>query len=93
MRATTWSGSNVLSLSVASCNASPTVDIVDETAEKVRVEVEADSTGVNGDDCEDVLTACLDKPLGERALIDNMSGDVVVVEVRNSGSAPACATA
>ena len=89
LEATTSSDGNVLGLIVGSCNASPTVEVV-ETAEEVRIEVEADDPGMNRDDCLDSVAACLDQPLGERALVDDKSGDVVSVEVRNDAALPPC---
>jgi hypothetical protein len=88
--AMTWPGADVISLSVDSCNASPSVKVVEQAGEVV-VEVEADDPGLNRDDCADNVLICLDEPLGDRVLVDDVSGDVVSVDVGASDAPqPGC---
>ncbi len=65
-----------LNLTVGSCNANLTAE-VEESPSQVTVTVTArDNTG---NDCLDGLSVHLDQPLGDRQLLDGVTGDVVSV--------------
>jgi hypothetical protein len=65
-----------LRLSVGSCNADLTT-AVEETSSRVTVTVTARNN--TSDDCLDGLTIRLDEPLGQRELVDGVTGKVVSV--------------
>ena len=69
-----------LVLNVASCNKSPQVTL-QETDVDIQVEAVAFSTPLRNDDgCQDAVGPLqLQKPLGDRAVIDNLTGQSVVV--------------
>jgi hypothetical protein len=67
-------------LIVGSCNADLTAE-VEESPSQVTVTVTArDDTS---DDCLDGLIVHLDQPLGDRQLLDGVTGDVVSVRHAN----------
>jgi len=70
-----------LSLWAGSCHGSPTLTI-EEQDEEVRVAITADRPpqGETTADCADEVTATLESKLGNRVVIDQSSGDEVVVE-------------
>lgn len=75
--ARTWAGSDVVSVSVESCNGQPEIEVLNEDEEEVRLKVVA---GSSGDDCLDEIVVCLEEPLGGRSLIDAKTGTRVPVE-------------
>jgi hypothetical protein len=66
-----------LELIVGSCNADLSVD-VDESPSRVTVTVTARND--TSDDCLDGVTEQLRRPLGERSLVDGVTGDTVPVQ-------------
>ncbi len=68
-----------LELIVSSCNGAPRVT-VRETLDEIQVKVIAYSTpSRGGDDCLDSVVARLLSPLGDRAVVDRHTGQVVRV--------------
>jgi hypothetical protein len=64
---------------VPTCNGEPEVTMLEETEDEVRVEVVSQRQR-GGDDCLDGVQVELDRPLGDRALIDVTSGRTVRVD-------------
>jgi hypothetical protein len=69
----------VLALTVTSCNAEVSAELV-ETATSVRVAVESKG-GDRLADCADGIEVRLDRPLGDRRVIDDHTGKVVAVVI------------
>lgn len=90
MDAYVWPGNVAVGLTVASCNASPSVELVEQSAREVRVQVEADTPGPDQDGCADGVVACLDEPLGDRTLIDDTSGETVPLSAGYEEPSSAC---
>ena len=68
-----------LELNVASCNESPTAEVVESDTE-VRVHVTSGRwLGRNADDCADGVVVTLNAPLGTRTLVDQSTGQTVEV--------------
>lgn len=67
-------------IGAGSCDGDPTVS-TDETADEVTVRVTAEVV-VEGDrfECQDLVEVTLDAPLGNRRLVDGVSGTEVPVE-------------
>ncbi|MBN4064844.1 hypothetical protein JYU04_03820 [Dehalococcoides mccartyi] len=81
---------DTLILNVSSCNADPEVVSLRETDTDVQVKVIASSWPFRGggNDCGDIVELSLQKPLGDRVLIDEHNNQPVRVNVeRNSASA------
>ena len=73
--------SDLLLLEVGSCGGEPAVVELQETADEVRIEVEATTRPLGGAaECLDGLRVRLSEPLGGRLLLDGASGDVVEVQ-------------
>ena len=75
-----WAGEGAsLDLEVASCNGSPEVTTLEETADDVKIEITATVTqgGWDSQGCVDTMTVPLDAPLGERTLTDLTTGEPV----------------
>jgi hypothetical protein len=71
-----------LVLIVDSCNGDPEVSLLRETDVDVQVKVVASSTPLRGgDDCLDPVEVQLQKPLGDRVVIDMHTGQSVSVSV------------
>lgn len=70
-----------LQLTVGSCNGEPEVTVLEQTDSEVRVEITSTTPapGWPGEDCLDGLELTLDAPLGDRALVDVTTGDIVAV--------------
>lgn len=69
-----------LSLGVDSCNGAPKAT-VRETMEEIRVKVVAYTTPSRGrDDCQDHVVIRLLLPLGDRAVVDRHTGQVVNIK-------------
>ncbi len=69
-----------LGLSVASCSGDPIVSYLRETDVDVQIRVVASSTPFHGGgDCFDLVKVRLGKPLGDRAVVDKHTGQVVSV--------------
>ncbi len=69
----------VLTLSLSACNADLTVDYsVDDEAVMILVQERGSFIGSGGDDCADEYTILLDEPLGDRAVIDEQTGQQLV---------------
>jgi hypothetical protein len=77
MEASLGRHSRVLRLVVGSCNADLSAQI-EESPSRVTVTVTARNN--TGDDCADGLVVHLDQPLGERQLLDEVTGEVVPVQ-------------
>ena len=77
----TATGGTTLQLHVDSCNGEPEVTVLEQTDDEVRVEITSTTPapGWGGDDCLDGLELSLDAPLGNRALVDLSTGDLVAV--------------
>lgn len=71
-------GSSELSVSVPSCNGDPELADLDEQEGSVRIEVVTTQV-VEGDSdaCLDQLEVTLDEPLGDRDVVDAVSGDTL----------------
>jgi hypothetical protein len=69
----------VLALTVTSCNAKVSAELV-ETATSVRVAVESKG-GDRFADCADGIDVHLDRPLGDRRVIDEHTGKVVAMVI------------
>ncbi|MDX1659120.1 MAG: hypothetical protein R3343_09900 [Nitriliruptorales bacterium] len=67
---------SILSIEVPTCNGEPEVTKLEETNDEVRVEVVSQRQR-GGDDCLDGVQVELDRPLGDRALIDVTSGRAI----------------
>jgi len=69
-----------LSVTVPSCNGDPEVATLDEGGGTVQIEVVTTQV-VRGpsDDCLDVVQVVLDAPLGDRELVDTVSGETLSV--------------
>lgn len=73
------SGSHELSFGVNTCNRNPRA-IVTETPDKVRIAIEADPVNGNGEaECADSVQVVLSEPLGDRAVIDDATGDALEI--------------
>lgn len=74
-------GGTGLQLTVGSCNGEPEVTVLEQTDSEVRVEITSTTPapGWPGEDCLDGLELTLDAPLGDRALVDVTTGDIVAV--------------
>lgn len=71
---------DLLVLSVDSCNGDPSVSVLEENDQQVRVEVVASSTPFRGgDDCLDIVEVRLPEPLGDRVVFDPHAGEAVRV--------------
>lgn len=67
-----------LFLNVATCGGDPTLDLLDETSEDVRVAVVSTRQLFRGvGDCKDTVEVPLERPLGDRAITDVTSGKTV----------------
>jgi hypothetical protein len=84
MEATIWGDTSALGLVVESCNGEPEVEVVRQGDREVRLRVRADDSD---DDCADGAPLCLDAPLGDRTVIDDLTGDAVAV-TRHRADAP-----
>ena len=72
--------SNWLELTVASCNGDPVASVSRATDTEVWVKVVASSTPLEGGgDCQDIVGVRLQKPLGDRVVVDKHTGDPVIV--------------
>ena len=73
-------GSTVLEVGVASCNASPRVEVA-ETTTTVTVTAYVDRPGIleGRDDCRDAARVALSSPLGSRVVVDGSTGEVLAV--------------
>jgi hypothetical protein len=68
-----------LELNVASCNETPTAEVVESDTE-VRVQVTSGHwLGRNGGDCADGVVVTLEAPLGARTVVDQSTGQTVQV--------------
>lgn len=77
MEASARADGRTLSLAVGTCNADLTVK-TEESATQVTVTVTArDDTS---DDCLDGVVVHLDRPLGDRRLVDGATGEAVAIE-------------
>ena len=72
---------SLLSIEVPTCNGDPEVTVLEETDDQVRVEVVSQRQR-GGDACLDGVRLELDRPLGDRALIDVTSGRTLRVDGR-----------
>lgn len=63
---------------MASCRGEAAVTSVDEAPEAVTVAVEATTSRLGGEDCEDQVEVDLTGPLDGRPVVDRTSGRVVV---------------
>lgn len=71
---------DTLTLIVNSCQGDPEVTLLQETDVDVQVEVVASSTPLRGgEDCQDVVEAQLEEPLGDRVVVDKHTGESVSV--------------
>lgn len=77
MEASLGRNSRVVRLTVGSCNADLSARI-EESPSRMTVTVTARNN--TGDDCADGLVAHLDRPLGERQLVDGVTGAIVPVQ-------------
>lgn len=73
---------SLLSIEVPTCNGEPEVTLLEEADDEVRVEVVSQGQRGGGDDCLDGVQVELDRPLGDRELIDVTSGRTVRVDRR-----------
>lgn len=74
------SGANALQLVVPTCGGSPVVERVEEDTSEVRVTVVSTRhLGGHGQDCRDVVELSLTAALGDRGLVDAVSGRAVKV--------------
>lgn len=81
-------GSTRLELNVASCNESPTADVVESDTE-VRVHVTSGRwLGRNADDCADGVVVTLKSPLGGRTVVDETTGQTVEVHAADQDVPP-----
>lgn len=71
-------GERVLAVEVPSCNGDPVVDSVVESEDAVRIRI-VSSLG-SADICLDVVDVELAAPLGDRVLIDDVSGTTILVD-------------
>ena len=85
---TTWPGSNVLALTVSSCNADPGVDVVVQDDKEVRVRARARDSE---DDCADGVQICLDEPLAGRTVVDDKTDEAIPVTELREGAVMLCA--
>ncbi len=77
-------GSDVLALIVGACNGYPEVTLVQETDVDVQVQVIAFSTSLaRGLECQEVIEIQLQKPLGDRVVVDKQTGQPVSVTIVN----------
>ncbi len=76
MEASEGRNGRTLHLGVGSCNAQLSARI-EESPSRVTVTVTA--TDDTNDDCADALVIHLDEPLGERSLVDGVTGEIVPV--------------
>jgi hypothetical protein len=67
-----------LTVSLDSCHARPTVEIVEQSA--TRVVLAATVERESGDDCADVATVTSDSPLGDRRVVDRTTGEELVTD-------------
>lgn len=72
---------SLLSIEVPTCNGEPEVTMLEETDDQVRVEVVSQRQR-GGDACLDGVRVELDRPLGDRVLIDVTSGRTLQVDGR-----------
>lgn len=72
---------NRLELFVDTCGAEPELELLREDSQRVEVAVVSTHTfgGSGGSDCLDVVSIRLQEPLADRPLIDNTSGNEVMV--------------
>ena len=80
-----------LTLIVASCNKDPEMSLLRETDVDIQVKVIADSHPflLGGGDCVDIVEAQLQQPLGDRVLVDDHTGQLVIVsKLRAPESSP-----
>jgi hypothetical protein len=79
---------NILVLDVDSCNGIPEIAVRRETDEEVQVLVVLSPARFrgNGDDCQETALVQLQKPLGDRIIVDMNTGQPVAVSVANSSS-------
>ncbi len=61
-------------VSIDSCNGEPSVAVAEETGERVVLSANADA---GSGDCLDGDIVMLGAPLGDRALIDALTGDTI----------------
>ena len=80
-----------MSVSVPSCNGDPEVATLDEGGGAVQIEVVTTQV-VRGpsDDCLDVVHVALDEPLGDRELLDTVSGEALPVTDVSAGGLLEC---
>ncbi len=72
-----------LVLEVDSCNGDPVASVFEQTDDQVRIEVVASSTPFGGGgDCLDIVEVALQKPLGDRVVVDAHTESTVSVRGR-----------
>lgn len=71
--------STKLELGLASCDEAPQAGVVENDDEvRIHIVLHSPAEGARGD-CRDILIMTLQQPLGERALIDEATGEAVHV--------------
>lgn len=83
-----WTEDGVgLQVNAYSCNGTPEITVLEETADEVRVEITATvpAPGWGGNDCLDGVTIPLEAPIGDRTVTDLTTGTAVPVEPRTYG--------
>lgn len=74
-------GDRLLRVTVPTCNGDPEITVLAESATEVRLEITSTGAapGWGSDACLDIVDVTLGAPLGERAVIDLSTGDVLDV--------------
>jgi hypothetical protein len=72
---------------VPSCNGEPAVDAFEETDTQVNIQIVTTVvTSGDSDDCLDSVIVTLNEPLGDRDVIDLMSGETLTVTLKDRSS-------
>lgn len=71
-----------LIVGVNTCNADPRVAVV-EGEQSITLTVRADRQPFGSDDCADSLSVPLEEPLGDRRVVDDVTGEELAVVGRN----------
>ena len=79
-----------LNIGVASCNGDPTFELT-ETDQTITIAVESWIPGGDSADCLDSITAKLDQPIGDRSIVDEVSGQTVELVTDSDQSADSLA--
>lgn len=74
--------SQTLVVGVDTCNADPRVAVV-EDGQSITLTVRADRHPFGSDDCADSVSVPLDEPLGDRHVLDGVTGDELGVVGRD----------